>query len=305
MDLLASLKKPEYIFHPTQIIRRLVCVLNPTPAGYQTVRLPWGLQIRIQPSESQGSCIRRLGIYDLASSEYISRLIDPGELAVDVGANIGHMTSLMAMRAASVGRVIAFEPHPVLFSELQYNISVWQQNTHSAHVAAYNLALSDYTGVAQLVVPFNFAENRGRSCLAGGSTQTSCQAAYQEVPVSSLDALIHEGERIGFLKIDVEGHELQVLHGAQRLMASGSIRDILFEEHRTIPTPVTDLLEHYGYAIYHVDAELFAPVVATIQAPYRRIARDAPNYLATRDANRAVARMSKRGWSVYSNQWHH
>ena len=55
--------------------------------------------------------------FDLISCEAIWRLLDEGELALDVGANIGYMTSLMAARLGKNGRVIAFEPHPVLFQE--------------------------------------------------------------------------------------------------------------------------------------------------------------------------------------------
>jgi FkbM family methyltransferase len=267
------------------------------------VRLPWGLQLRIRPSESQGSCIRRLGIHDLPSNECISRLIDPGELAVDVGANIGHMTSNMAITAGPNGKVIAIEPHPSIFSELQYNIASWKQNTHAAPVVAHNLALSDYTGLAQLVVPSDFDENRGISHLSGGDAERNLQEVYHEVRVSTLDAVLGAGLQISFLKIDVEGHELQVLRGARRLMERGSIRDILFEEKRTPPTPVTELLEDSGYTIYRVHGGLLAPIIISIKTPDTRIAHDAPNYLATCDSSRTVARMSKRGWKVYSCKW--
>ena len=59
-----------------------------------TVHLPWGLQLRIDPRESIGSAVWRLGLYDLAVSETLWRLTSPGDLTVDVGANIGHMTSI-------------------------------------------------------------------------------------------------------------------------------------------------------------------------------------------------------------------
>ena len=103
MQLLASLKRPEYLFRPAQIIRRVKCELRPPSARYETVRLPWGLPIRVEPKEKLGALILRLGVYDLHACEYISRLIDRGDIAVDAGANIGHMTSLMAMRAGPAG----------------------------------------------------------------------------------------------------------------------------------------------------------------------------------------------------------
>jgi FkbM family methyltransferase len=303
MDLVAWLKRPEYLFRPKQILRRLLHELRPKSVGYDTVRLPWGLSIRVQPRETVGSGIRRLGIHELPASECISRLIDPGELVVDVGANIGHMTSIMAMRAGPTGKVLAFEPHPVLFSELQYNIGLWTQNPKTAQIVAQNLALSDNVGTAQLMVPPSFEENHGVSSLAG-ATQVASNGHSIDVRLTTLDTVLGEGKKIGFLKIDVEGHELEVLIGAQALLASGSIRDILFEEHRTLPTPVTQLLEDNGYAIYRIDGRLFGPIAASIKTPYEPvIVNDSPNYLATQDPSRLLSRTSKRGWMVYSRRW--
>ncbi|MGA3068837.1 MAG: FkbM family methyltransferase [Terracidiphilus sp.] len=303
MNLLAALRRPEYVLRPTQIVRRLIYEFGPHSAEYETVRLPWGLPIRVQPNETVGSGIRRLGIHELPSSECISRLIDSGDLVVDVGANIGHMTSIMAMRAGPNGKVIAFEPHPVLFSELQYNIAVWRRNPQAAPIVAHNRALSSHTGVAQLVVPADFEMNHG-VCSLAGNTEANLHGNHFEVAVTTLRAAVDEGKQIGFLKIDVEGHELQVLIGAQDLLTLGNIRDILFEEQRTIPTPVTELLEDSGYTIYRVDGGLLGPITASIKTSYSPIiVNDSANYLATRDPSRLLRRTSQRGWMVFSNAW--
>ena len=74
--------------------------------------MPWGLQMQIRPNDYIGSCIWGRGIYDLGVSEAIWRLLDKDDLAIDVGANIGHMTGIMARRVGPKGAVIAFEPHP-------------------------------------------------------------------------------------------------------------------------------------------------------------------------------------------------
>jgi FkbM family methyltransferase len=304
MRFFAALKRPEYIFRPTQIVRRLMCEIGPVPAEHDTVRLPWGLKIRVQPNETIGSGIRRLGIHELASSECISRLVDPEDLAVDVGANIGHMTSIMAMRAGPRGEVIAFEPHPVLFRELQFNVAEWRRDPLAAPITELNLALSDHTGFAKLTAPSGFNHNNGTSFLvsdAEAAQQTECY----EVPLKTLDSIVNEGQTIGFLKIDVEGHELHVLKGARGLLSSGRIRDILFEDHGTPPTPVTQLLKDNGYTLYRVDGALMGPVaISPIETPYTPIANDAPNYLATRNPARLSERIAKRGWMVYSAKWH-
>src|ERR687886_1998553 len=107
LKLPLQLDKPEYFFRPTQLIQRLrQHLIHKTPSGeFEKIRLPWGVDIRVRPTETIGSSICRLGVYDLTVSEVIWRLLEPGEQAVDVGANIGYMTSLMAARVGKTGNV--------------------------------------------------------------------------------------------------------------------------------------------------------------------------------------------------------
>ena len=118
---------------------------------YETVRLPWDLPISIWPKEALSFVIRRPGVYELPICECISRPLDPGEVALDVGENIGQLASIMAMRTGPSGEVTACEPQPVLFGELQCNIAVWEESLHVVPIAAHNLALSDHVGTATLM----------------------------------------------------------------------------------------------------------------------------------------------------------
>jgi FkbM family methyltransferase len=306
LDFVAQLKRPEHVFRPARITRRLIRKVRSSPPQYETVQLPWGLPIRIQPNELVGSRIWRFGVHELPSCECISRLIDPGEIGVDAGANIGQMTSIMARRAGPTGKVIAFEPHPVLFKELQYNVAAWT-NEVTAPIAIHKMALSNQAGVAQLVVPSKFAGNHG-CCFLGGNPQTALRGNHVEVPVGTLQTLIDEKTQISFLKLDVEGHELQLLEGALNMIASGNIRDILFEEFGTPPTSLTRFLEDNGYTLYRVGDALVkggkpGPVLTSVRTPDARAVREEPNYIATRDPGRVLARMSTRGWMIYSNKW--
>src|SRR5580704_10103514 len=74
--------KPEYVFRPRQLLRRF----GPRPKGpddIAEVLLPWGLPFRIRPQEVLGRAIWNTGVYDLAVSEALWRLTDPGETVVD------------------------------------------------------------------------------------------------------------------------------------------------------------------------------------------------------------------------------
>lgn len=102
MKLAERINKPEYLYRPRQALQRIAQTLRPQPKTFQAV-LPWGLRMWVRPSEDLGSALWRFGIYDLPLSETIWRLLDPGETAIDVGANIGYVTGLMA-GAASVAK---------------------------------------------------------------------------------------------------------------------------------------------------------------------------------------------------------
>jgi FkbM family methyltransferase len=269
-----------------------------------TIRLPWGLPIRVEPRETIGSSIGRLGIHELPTSECIIRLIDSGDTTIDAGANIGHMTSLMAVAAGPTGRVIAFEPHPTIFRELAFNVEAWKTHPGVAKIETHNTALADHSGTADLLVPRYFADNHGVAYLVDDSNPVA-DADLVKVRLGTLDELIGTEERIGVLKIDVEGHELQVLHGARALLASGNVHQVVFEEYGTPPTPVTSLLESHGYTLFRVDGNLSGLVVLPAHEKWVLPVKDAPIYVATLEPQRLQTRLAKRGWTVYSSSGGH
>src|SRR5262249_15069120 len=140
--LLRRLNKPEYFFRPSQLLRRLHQVVR-SIGGSHEVNFPWGAHISIDPREEIGRAILRKGLYDLIVSETLWRLVEPGDLAVDVGANIGAMTSLMARRCGPNGMVASFEPHPRNFRALERNAARWRSHEMAALIL-HQMALSSF-----------------------------------------------------------------------------------------------------------------------------------------------------------------
>jgi len=296
MNVFGVLYKPEYIFRPLQIIRRLGRSANSAPE-IADVKLPWGLRIRIRPKETIGSCIWRMGLYDLCVSETLWRLLDKGETALDVGANIGHMTSVMGLAVGPSGRVVSFEPHPEIFSELKNNVSLWALTPTFAPIELVNAAVSRGNGVALLHMPPIFGANRGTASLETISEGSENEC---EVRLVNLDEMLPR-QSIGVMKIDVEGHELGVLEGARQLLEDGAIRDIIFEEHDVPPTSVTKYLERCGYKIFRLGTGVLGPKMIPISSEY--VSRnEAPNFLATINSKRASSRLASRGWRVLGRQ---
>jgi FkbM family methyltransferase len=126
--------------------------------------------------------------------------VEGGGLALDIGANIGFMS--MAMLAAGVP-VQAFEPQPALFDLLRENTSSWN------NVICSRVALSDLNGVSTMP-RIRYGEKGNYGSLALGQRS---ELGVITVNCMTIDTLALS--RVGFIKIDVEGHEMNVLRGGR------------------------------------------------------------------------------------------
>ena len=134
---------------------------------------------------------------------FLDELVPSGCTAVDAGAWWGPWTYWLSRRAASVW---SFEPNPKLAGFLTRVVS---PNVH-----VENVALSDRNGTATLFAP----RQVGRDALATLSAeQLGNDARRIEVSLRRLDE--YRLERVEFIKIDVEGHEFEVLKGAEETLA--------------------------------------------------------------------------------------
>jgi FkbM family methyltransferase len=257
------------------------------------VRLPWGLDIVADPGEDLGRIIIRNGVFDLTVSEALSRLLAPGETGVDVGANIGYMTSIMAARAGTKGRVIAFEPHPDVNRDLAANVARWRTAKGVGPIEVHAVALSDEHGSGTLFMRANFARNRGLASFEAPSGPTPDGWVTEEVTLKRLDEVV-KGP-ISVMKIDVEGHELQVLRGATTLLEDKLVRDIIFEEHGRYPTPVTELLEDAGFTLFWLDRSFSGPRLRRPDDPPPAGNED-PSFVASIDPERVQALLAPNGW---------
>ena len=133
-------------------------------------------------------------------------LVPPGCTAIDVGANKGIYTLALS---ALAGQVHAFEPNPLMVARLGKGLP--------ANVRLHHLALSDRAGKATLAVP---RTSKGRLGHVGGSLRADKAGTNTEkfsVQSERLDTFDIHG--LGFIKIDVEGFEEQVLAGATGTLA--------------------------------------------------------------------------------------
>ena len=270
-----NLLRPEYLYQPRFLLKTF---RRRELSQRETVKLSWGLPLTVNAQELIGKSIAIFGVFDLPVVETLWRLTEKDDLALDIGANVGLMSSVLAKRAQ---RVVAFEPLPMLCERLRETVRAWE--AVGEKVTVHEMAVSDVSGVAGFGYTELFYMNEGLAHLSDNG--------QMKVRTTRLDDLFDS--HIGVMKVDVEGFELNVLRGAPQLLESRLIRDIVFEEHGMLPTPVTGLLESYGYRIFPL-AYSFRSL--NLKGKNRV---ETSNYLATLDADRALARLSPPGWHAF------
>jgi FkbM family methyltransferase len=137
---------------------------------------------------------------------YLDRIVPEGSVTVDVGANCGLYTRKLARLSRQVH---AFEP--------SHQMADLLRRTSASNVSVHEIALSDQTGNAELFIPLGEHELvYGLASLEPAVGTSNKQVVAVNVPTARLDAIVHQD--VAFVKIDVEGHELNVLYGAVELL---------------------------------------------------------------------------------------
>jgi|tagenome__1003787_1003787.scaffolds.fasta_scaffold20823905_2 FkbM family methyltransferase len=266
--------------------------------GTQVASLSWGLPLEVDTGDAIGFSIVAGGVFDPCVTETLHRLIDPGDVVADVGANLGYMSSLAAARVGPEGRVLAFEPHPRAYELLERNVSRWRDVESAGAVELRRVALSDAAGEGELFSGGTAEFDMAVASLGDeGAAPAGAASEAIKVQLARLDE-IPGVERLGVVKIDVEGHEASVLRGAGGLLESGAIRDVVFEDHDDYPSEATRVVEDAGYELISLDNDLWGLRLVAPKDRGEVAAWPGPSYLATREPDRARQRLGGRGWRV-------
>jgi len=165
------------------------------------------------------------------------KMLCPGNVVVEVGANIGSLTIPMAQMIAPGGKLIAFEPQPLNAALLRANVAA---NDLAGVVEVIEAAASNHYSLMKIPKLDELGHrNFGAVEVGGGSLDVTCQ------PIDGLKL-----DRLTMLKIDAEGHELEVIEGARQTIER--FQPILYVENdredksRALIAAITDL----GYRLY-------------------------------------------------------
>lgn len=208
----------------------------------------YGYRIKVPLSDWLGQHVYATGDYEPPTSKLISQIVAPGDCVIDIGANIGFFTLLLAKQVGPTGHVFSFEAIPDLRAAIESNIRLDQFE----NISLFDTAASDREGTFEFFL--------GPESHLGISSLRPIQRASESIQVKTtpLDCLGFEKHRIAMAKIDVEGAELAVLRG---------MREILDRDHPDLVLEVTDkflnefgdsgeelfeLLQSFGYKIYEI-----------------------------------------------------
>jgi FkbM family methyltransferase len=184
----------------------------------------------------------------LPAATFAARLLQSGDVFVDVGAFDGLITIIGAQAVGPTGRIYAFEPTPASCAALRALV----QSSKLDHVHVEASAVGAQTGTASFYIP----TNPSRAFNATLSMQTHIESVPHVCTVQTLDAFLarQAGPAPALIKIDVEGAELDVLHGAANLLGSSRPPMVIFEASaqnaslfdRTVDD-ILAYLESFGY----------------------------------------------------------
>lgn len=170
-----------------------------------------GLQMHLHSNQDQiiSARLRAEKCWEPYETALTIQHLKPGDVYVDVGANIGYYTLVAARCVGTTGRVISYEPDTDNFTLLNTNIAL----NALPQVQCFPYALSDHNATGKLFLsPDNFGDHRVYASPGERHTRDITLVHGDE----HLGALT---QRIDFLKVDTQGAEYCVLHGLRKLLA--------------------------------------------------------------------------------------
>jgi FkbM family methyltransferase len=178
-----------------------------------------------------------------------SDILRPGDIAVDIGANVGFLTRQFASMVGKKGRVFSFEPDPDVFEHLQFNTRRFPQ------AALAQIAMSDSCGRSTLYL-------HPMSAMSNSLVNAWEDARRLTVHTSTFDAWASDVNpaQLRLIKIDVEGAEPLVLRGMRMTLASPHKPQVILEfcpknlRGREAEEEIFGILADNGYEVQCIDS---------------------------------------------------
>ena len=196
------------------------------------------------------------GCYEIETIEVMKNVLKPGDVFIDIGANIGYLSTIGAGFVGKSGQVHSFEPVPQYFQRLEKMAMM----NPDYRIEVNQCALGEEQGIANIDV--TNLQNIGWNTMVPGFMSNETRKETLEVPVYRLDSYIKERviKTISLIKIDVEGFEFSVLKGLGNYFENNSHRPVIICEIapslypllRCTLAQVLEYMKNYNYNAYSI-----------------------------------------------------
>jgi len=190
------------------------------------------------------------GVYEEAETNIIKKLINKGDVVIDIGANIGYYTLIFARLVGNEGKVFAFEPESVNFNLLKKNVEL---NGYQ-NVVLVKKAVSNKTGQEKLYLS---EDDKGAHSLIG---EIENRKSIQIDCIKIDDYFRNNINKIDFIKLDIEGSEIEAIKGMSSVLKKipniilmTEFNSYLLKKSDLEPIEFIKLLRKYEFKIYSID----------------------------------------------------
>ncbi len=190
------------------------------------------------------------GEHEFFELEIMKKEIKEGDVVFDIGANIGYYTLMFAKLVGPKGKVYAFEPDPTNFSLLEKNVKI----NNYKNVILINKAVGNKTGKIKLYLS---EENHGMHRVYESKY---CKRAV-DIDIIKLDDLFNKGIKLNFIKMDIEGAEIDAIKGMSKLLNKNKPKmltefaPVSINEFGPNPKEYLELLKKVGFKILNINGK--------------------------------------------------
>jgi FkbM family methyltransferase len=227
------------------------------PSGVR--RLKYGIRMHLDPENFIELFTYYWSCWEPNETWVVRRLLRPGDVFVDIGANIGYFSLLGGRAVGDRGRVIAIEPTPPTVAKLEDNLKM----NGLKNIKVHELAVLDRPGTVRIHQPHD--DNIGANTLR----PSGYSERYWDVSAATLDDLLIGEPRIRLVKLDLEGAELLALRGFIKHLSSPEgplvlceVTDRFLRELGGSARDLFSLMADYGYEAFSCENLTLRPVSA-------------------------------------------
>lgn len=208
------------------------------------------------------------GYWEMGLTEFMVKTVKEGMNVLDVGANFGYYSVLLADLAGPTGHLTAFEPNPHAAAAVEASLSVNGFKDRSRVIRA---AVSDQAGSVRFCIPHAEPKN-GHILEPGADAPPDCDVTT--VPTVCLDEICRD-QKIDFIKIDAEGGEYNIFKGMQQIVRRDRPKIVLeFNADRARARELISLIGTYYETLKYVQGNGELAGVTTARLMSEQVGED-------------------------------